>query len=233
MTLTDEQCDEFRRLPCPFNDMVRAIYRAGQRDTRSDGGGAGADDYVAWCRYNGTTIVTCDSDEPKAFKVYRHPPPRDGGVASGADERTPTQVASEVDAKRIEQIREADLRYFAWADQSPDNRLLGHDLRWMIRDLLAALSSQPARQGEDEATVERGPFDGRHGAANVDTVIRQAMAWKYNVDETEIHNAHVVRGLLNRCVQHLQRQRAALAARTTGGEANLMENKLSDREAGK
>lgn len=30
--LTDEQCDQFRRLPCSFNDMVRAIYLAGYRD---------------------------------------------------------------------------------------------------------------------------------------------------------------------------------------------------------
>lgn len=29
--LTDEQCDQFRRLPLPFNDMVRAIYEAGTR----------------------------------------------------------------------------------------------------------------------------------------------------------------------------------------------------------
>ena len=29
LTLTDEQCDAFRRLPMPFNDMVRAIYAAG------------------------------------------------------------------------------------------------------------------------------------------------------------------------------------------------------------
>jgi len=28
--LTDEQCDEFRRLPVSFNDMVRAIYNAGR-----------------------------------------------------------------------------------------------------------------------------------------------------------------------------------------------------------
>ena len=28
-TLTDEQCEEFRRLPESFNDMVRAIYEAG------------------------------------------------------------------------------------------------------------------------------------------------------------------------------------------------------------
>ena len=28
--LTDSQCDEFRRLPMSFNDMVRAIYKAGQ-----------------------------------------------------------------------------------------------------------------------------------------------------------------------------------------------------------
>ena len=28
--LTDEQCDEFRRLPLSFNDMVRAIYEAGR-----------------------------------------------------------------------------------------------------------------------------------------------------------------------------------------------------------
>ena len=27
--LTDEQCDEFRRLQMSFNDMVRAIYEAG------------------------------------------------------------------------------------------------------------------------------------------------------------------------------------------------------------
>lgn len=27
--LTDAQCDKFRRLPCSFNDMVRAIYKAG------------------------------------------------------------------------------------------------------------------------------------------------------------------------------------------------------------
>ena len=30
--LTDEQCDEFRRLPLSFNDMVRAIYTAGQKE---------------------------------------------------------------------------------------------------------------------------------------------------------------------------------------------------------
>ena len=31
--ITDEQCDEFRRLPGSFNDMVRAIYRAGREST--------------------------------------------------------------------------------------------------------------------------------------------------------------------------------------------------------
>jgi hypothetical protein len=31
--LTDEQCDDFRRLPGSFNDMVRAIYRAGREST--------------------------------------------------------------------------------------------------------------------------------------------------------------------------------------------------------
>ncbi len=30
--LSDEQCDEFRRLPVIFNDMVRAIYKAGWRE---------------------------------------------------------------------------------------------------------------------------------------------------------------------------------------------------------
>ncbi len=30
--LTDEQCDEFRRLPLSFNDMVRAIYEAGMEN---------------------------------------------------------------------------------------------------------------------------------------------------------------------------------------------------------
>lgn len=39
------------------------------------------DDYVAWCRYtdNGP-IVTCDSDAPGAFRVYRRAPePQKGG----------------------------------------------------------------------------------------------------------------------------------------------------------
>ena len=28
--LTDSQCDGFRRLPCNFNDMIRAAYNAGR-----------------------------------------------------------------------------------------------------------------------------------------------------------------------------------------------------------
>lgn len=35
--LTDEQCDEFRMLPMPFNDMVRAIYRSGYLDGERSG----------------------------------------------------------------------------------------------------------------------------------------------------------------------------------------------------
>jgi hypothetical protein len=34
-------------------------------------------EHVAWCRYSGNTIVTCDSDAPGAFKVYRDPLNRD------------------------------------------------------------------------------------------------------------------------------------------------------------
>ena len=34
---------------------------------------AGEEDYVAWCRYTEHSIVTCDSDDPGAFKVYRGP----------------------------------------------------------------------------------------------------------------------------------------------------------------
>lgn len=29
LKLTDDECNAFRRLPCSFNDMVRAIYAAG------------------------------------------------------------------------------------------------------------------------------------------------------------------------------------------------------------
>ncbi len=34
---------------------------------------SGPDDHVAWCRWNGRTYVTCDSDADGAFKVYRRP----------------------------------------------------------------------------------------------------------------------------------------------------------------
>ena len=30
-----------------------------------------SDDYVAWLRWNGKSYVTCDSDSPGAFRVYR------------------------------------------------------------------------------------------------------------------------------------------------------------------
>lgn len=30
-------------------------------------------EHVAWCRYSGNTIVTCDSTDEGAFKVYRDP----------------------------------------------------------------------------------------------------------------------------------------------------------------
>lgn len=36
MALTDEQCDEFRRLRCSFRDMVRAIYVAGQKKAEAE-----------------------------------------------------------------------------------------------------------------------------------------------------------------------------------------------------
>lgn len=36
MSLTDEQCDEFRRLPLSFRDMVRAIYEAGSIEEREN-----------------------------------------------------------------------------------------------------------------------------------------------------------------------------------------------------
>ena len=32
LMLTDDQCDEFLRLPLSFKDMVRAIYQAGRTD---------------------------------------------------------------------------------------------------------------------------------------------------------------------------------------------------------
>ena len=34
--LTDEQCNEFRRMPGSFNDMVRAIYEAGYNKCLND-----------------------------------------------------------------------------------------------------------------------------------------------------------------------------------------------------
>lgn len=30
-----------------------------------------SDNYVAWLRWNGKSYVTCDSDSPGAFRVYR------------------------------------------------------------------------------------------------------------------------------------------------------------------
>lgn len=36
MMLTDEQCNEFRRLPLSFNDMVRAIHGAGRQQAFED-----------------------------------------------------------------------------------------------------------------------------------------------------------------------------------------------------
>jgi hypothetical protein len=49
--------------------------------TRPPAGKPEPDDYVAWCRYQGSDesrrIVTCDSDDLGAFKVYRHHPVRE------------------------------------------------------------------------------------------------------------------------------------------------------------
>jgi hypothetical protein len=49
--------------------------------TRPPAGKSEPDDYVAWCRYQGSDesrrIVTCDSDDLGAFKVYRHYPARE------------------------------------------------------------------------------------------------------------------------------------------------------------
>lgn len=34
--MTDDQCNEFRRLPCNFNDMVRAIWQAAMAHERDE-----------------------------------------------------------------------------------------------------------------------------------------------------------------------------------------------------
>jgi len=36
MSLTDEMCDEFRRKPCSFNDMIRHAYNAGADFQRAE-----------------------------------------------------------------------------------------------------------------------------------------------------------------------------------------------------
>lgn len=30
-------------------------------------------EHVAWCRYSGASIVTCDSTDEGAFRVFKHP----------------------------------------------------------------------------------------------------------------------------------------------------------------
>ena len=47
--------------PLPLNDADVA-----PKDPRSD-------DYIAWLRFDNGTIKVCDSDSPKAFRVYRKP----------------------------------------------------------------------------------------------------------------------------------------------------------------
>ena len=37
LVLSDEECDEFRRMPLSFNDMVRAIYSSGYSRAKIEG----------------------------------------------------------------------------------------------------------------------------------------------------------------------------------------------------
>lgn len=62
-----------------FHEIWKKVDKQAREKFEEDTKHLHIDDYVAWCRYTKNSIVTCDSDAPGAFKVYRHsqtPTPR-------------------------------------------------------------------------------------------------------------------------------------------------------------
>lgn len=66
--LTDEKCNEFRRLPVSFNDMVRAIYKAGAADRA-----ALTDDeiFLAYTAATGKTLPTLGPSRNELIAISR------------------------------------------------------------------------------------------------------------------------------------------------------------------
>lgn len=75
--LTDEQCNEFRRFPGSFNDMVRAIYKAGIQYAAEQ---QAKSEPVAYAsldepdRVNFLTVHPEKYPEVKWTPIYLHPP---------------------------------------------------------------------------------------------------------------------------------------------------------------
>lgn len=64
MTAEQEAVDDPGELDREDRELIRAVDSVVGELYESD-------DYVAWLRWNGKTYVTCDSDSPGAFRVYR------------------------------------------------------------------------------------------------------------------------------------------------------------------
>lgn len=69
------------------------------------------DDYVAWCRFTGNNgpIVTCDSDAPGAFRVYRHPAQAQREEAPKP--RDAERVAENIELGRIEERTQMECKH--------------------------------------------------------------------------------------------------------------------------
>jgi hypothetical protein len=146
---------------------------------------ASADNYVAWCRYKGKSIVTCDSDAPKAFKVYRHPATasveapacRPGWVECAEDKPCAKHVGHWAEYKRnvpqapvslvkalIEKWRKdmevyADCTGYEGGNHGDwQNRGIFETLKWCADELESALEAEHVEQADIEALKRDAAF---------------------------------------------------------------------------
>lgn len=121
------------------------------------------DDYVAWCRFTRRgEIITCDSDAPNAFRVYRHP----ALPAPPPEPATPVEVTPGVPAELLlDMLADSDRELAALRErlrvaEEIGDRMADH-LEWSVKQTDGILQSLSKVA---EVTMEHQYFCNRHDA---------------------------------------------------------------------
>ena len=121
----------------------------------------GEGDYVAWCRYAEHSIVTCDSDAPGAFKVYRGPRQvPEETVSSEAHQRWMSErkkqdpLNPQPIAGQEELVQRLVEKWQEPGDDANIKRMIGEEIQEKFMPTIRAYVTERVKEAERQARIK-------------------------------------------------------------------------------